>query len=37
MNETIFNDNNNNTNSFEIYEEEYEVFISNIHTNENSR
>lgn len=39
MNETIYNDNvnNNNTNSFEIYEEEYEVFISNIHTNENSR
>jgi hypothetical protein len=36
MNDAIFND-NNNTNSFEIRDEEYEVFISNIHTNENSK
>lgn len=37
MNDSIFND-NNNTNSFEIYDEEYEVFISNIHNkNENSK
>ncbi len=44
MNETIFNDNNNdnvndnnNTNSFDNYDQEYEVFISNIHTNGNSK
>jgi hypothetical protein len=35
MNETIFNDNNNNTNSFDNYDQEYEVFISNIHTSKN--
>jgi hypothetical protein len=44
LNDTIFNDNKNdnvndnnitNKNSFEIYDEEYEVFISNIHTPEN--
>lgn len=37
-----FNDNKNynnitNKNSFEIYDEEYEVLISNIHTFDNSR
>ena len=37
-----FNDNKNynnitNKNSFEIYDDEYEVLISNIHTFENSR
>jgi hypothetical protein len=36
MNDAIFNDNNNtNNNSFENYDEEYEVFISNIHTSKN--
>lgn len=38
INEAINNDNNNtNKNSFEIYDEEYEVLVSNIHTFENSR
>ena len=46
LNDTIYNDNkndnvndsknvNDNKNNFEIYDEEYEVFISNIHTPEN--
>jgi hypothetical protein len=38
LNDTIYNDNvNDNKNNSEIYDEEYEVFISNIHTNENSK
>jgi hypothetical protein len=38
MNETIYNDNTNNTNSFDNYDQEYEVFISNIHNkNESSK
>ncbi len=38
INEAINNDNNNtNKNSFEVYDEEYEVLISNIHTLDNSR
>ena len=38
INEAINNDNNNtNKNSFEVYDEEYEVLVSNIHTFENSR
>ncbi len=39
LNDTIYNDNvndnkidNTNKNSFEIYDEEYEIMISNIHT-----
>jgi hypothetical protein len=35
INEAISNDNNKN--SFEVYDEEYEVLVSNIHTFENSR
>ena len=34
INEAI---NNDNKNSFEVYDEEYEVLVSNIHTFENSR
>ncbi len=40
INKEIVNDNKNditNKNSFEIYDEEYEVLISNIHTFENSK
>ena len=38
LNDTIYNDNKNditNKNSFEIYDEEYEIMISNIHTPDN--
>ena len=34
INEAISNDNKN---SFEVYDEEYEVLVSNIHTFENSK
>jgi hypothetical protein len=34
INEAI---NNDNKNSFEVYDEEYEVLVSNIHTFENSK
>ena len=34
INEAI---NNDNKNIFEVYDEEYEVLVSNIHTFENSR